>query len=512
MSRSGAEENARERAHGPADHGTAEHGPAETKSSQLRLILLTLLALALQFPGAIVMCLVPGVDDEARIVRIGVAILSPLVFFFVHRWPGPRVAILAGLVMVDVLTWVSNYPPLVYDTGSSEHGDSEGWPWKFGGPHEGGGPGDWNQFFNGPEQAPIYAAFFLALVWAIARGQWIWAAASAGGLWVGALLLGPVMGVEWSVGRVASATIALIVTVAIGALWRRRVVSRRAAQELAARRQDEAAQTERIRIARELHDVLGHSLSQINVQAGVGEHLIDRDPEQARRALAAIKELSSSGLDEVRAVLRTMRSGTENRPSDMTTSPLGAGETRHSEYPLAEADRTGIDDDVPLTPVRGLGDLPELIASMSEGLKVELHDDRADSTMESDVPLSAASDAAGYRIVQEALTNVVRHAGAGTARVELTKDDEFLLIVIRDDGHGLVTGHGLGTGRGLAGGRGSVGGHTEGSGILGMRERTELLGGSFTIDSGDSGTSVTARLPWSARSPRSSTHSNGSPS
>ncbi|WP_235344551.1 sensor histidine kinase [Brevibacterium sp. UCMA 11754] len=99
-------------------------------------------------------------------------------------------------------------------------------------------------------------------------------------------------------------------------------------------------EAERLRIARDLHDVLGHSLSQINVQAGVGEHLIDRDPEQARGALAAIKELSRTGLNEVRSVLHTMRSDAAD------PDPAGVGEGR------AEL----------LAPVPGLDDLPALIA------------------------------------------------------------------------------------------------------------------------------------------------------
>lgn len=185
----------------------------------------------------------------------------------------------------------------------------------------------WAQGLTGPEMTPFYAAFLFALVAAMVRGRQIWALAAAAGVWLGALLLGPFFGVDWSVGRVASATIGLLITLGIGAFVRRRGESRRIAGEEAQARHPGVITAERLRIARDLHDVLGHSLSQINVQAGMGEHLIDRDPEQARRALAAIKELSRTGLNEVRSVLHTMRSdavGVATNPGDADTTATGS--------------------------------------------------------------------------------------------------------------------------------------------------------------------------------------------
>src|SRR6185312_3774642 len=137
------------------------------------------------------------------------------------------------------------------------------------------------------------------------------------------------------------------------------------------------ASEERLRIARELHDVLGHHLSLINVQAGVGLHLMDNHPEQAREALTAIKTASAEALREVRAVLGVLR-------------------------PEEEA--------APRQPPLGLDRLGELTADA--GLPVTV------TTAGRPRPLPAEVDRAAYRIVQEALTNVRKHAAAGaTARV-----------------------------------------------------------------------------------------------
>ena len=137
-------------------------------------------------------------------------------------------------------------------------------------------------------------------------------------------------------------------------------------------------------MARELHDVLAHSLSQIAVQSGVGLHLFDKEPERAREALTNIRTLSATGLDEVRGVLSFLR-GDEAAP------------------------RTA-----PLTPQPQLADLaPLAVQRTGLGLEVTL-DDRLDGRL----PPSAVQTTA-YRIAQEALTNVVRHSGGSTARITL---------------------------------------------------------------------------------------------
>ncbi|MFI1033951.1 sensor histidine kinase [Streptomyces sp. NPDC020951] len=212
----------------------------------------------------------------------------------------------------------------------------------------------------------------------------------------------------------------------------------RAERAQAARRR---ADEERLRIARELHDVLAHSLSVINVQAGVGLALLDADPEQARTALTTIKSASKEALGEVRQVLDTLRT-----PGD-----------------------------VPRAPAPGLDRLPELVEQAARaGLTVEVTG--------SPPGLPPHTDLAAFRIVQEALTNVVRHSGSRHARVRLERSGAVLRLRIDDDGP--ATGA-------EAGG--------SGNGLAGMRERAAALGG--TIEAGprpDGGFRVLAVLPVKA--------------
>jgi signal transduction histidine kinase len=212
----------------------------------------------------------------------------------------------------------------------------------------------------------------------------------------------------------------------------------RAERAQAARRR---ADEERLRIARELHDVLAHSISVINVQAGVGLALLDTDPEQARTALTTIKAKSKEALDEVRQVLGALRT-----PGD-----------------------------APRAPAPGLDRLPELVQqAASAGLSVEI---------EGEPPtLPPGADLAAFRIVQEALTNVVRHSQSRHARVRLEHGDGTLRLRIDDDGPA--------TGADAGG---------SGNGLAGMRERAVALGG--TIEAGprpDGGFRVLAVLPLKA--------------
>ncbi|MFE9336797.1 sensor histidine kinase [Streptomyces sp. NPDC007063] len=209
--------------------------------------------------------------------------------------------------------------------------------------------------------------------------------------------------------------------------------------EAAQRRADE----ERLRIARELHDVLAHSISVINVQAGVGLALLDSDPEQARTALGTIKSASKEALGEVRQVLATLRTP--------------------GEAPRAPA--PGLDR---------LGELTEQAASA--GLQVTT------GTEGRPVPLAPGMDLAAFRVVQEALTNVVRHSGSRTARVRVRYGGDELELCV-DDG-GPATG---------SDGSGPTGG---GNGLVGMRERIAAFGG--TVEAGpraDGGFRVRATLP-----------------
>ncbi|MGW0599457.1 sensor histidine kinase [Streptomyces sp. NPDC002776] len=213
----------------------------------------------------------------------------------------------------------------------------------------------------------------------------------------------------------------------------------RAERAQAARRR---ADEERLRIAQELHDVLAHSISVINVQAGVGLALLDSDPEQARTALTTIKAQSKEALGEVRQVLDTLRTpGT-----------------------------------APRAPAPGLDRLPELVEQAAgAGLTVEVHGAAP--------PLAPGTDLAAFRIVQEALTNVVRHSGSRHARVHLDHGGGRLRIRVDDDGPA--------TGADAGG---------SGNGLAGMRERAAALGG--TIEAGpraDGGFRVLAVLPRTAQ-------------
>jgi signal transduction histidine kinase len=183
------------------------------------------------------------------------------------------------------------------------------------------------------------------------------------------------------------------------------------------------ASEERLRIARELHDVLGHHLSLINVQAGVGLHLMDNRPEQAREALTAIKTASAEALREVRAVLGVLR-------------------------PEEEA--------APRQPALGLDRLADLTAGAGLEVTTTIAGERR--------PLPAEVDRAAYRIVQEALTNVRRHAVAGSAaEVSIEYATGELRLAVRNDGAADPTPD-----------------EDRGSGITGMRARAESLGGKLT--------------------------------
>jgi len=200
---------------------------------------------------------------------------------------------------------------------------------------------------------------------------------------------------------------------------------------------------ERLRIARDLHDVIAHSIASINVQAGAAIHVMDRRPEQAHDALLAIKAASSEALAELRS----------------TIGPLRAD-----------------DDDAPRAPTPSLARLdPLLEAAARAGLPVEV------GVRGEPRPLPGAVDVAGYRIVQESLTNVVRHAQAHEATVTLDYKATFVELEVTDDGHG-------------SNGASGEAGH----GIAGMQERAEAVGGR--VEAGprfSGGFRVWARLPIS---------------
>ncbi|MFJ8635715.1 sensor histidine kinase [Streptomyces sp. NPDC093568] len=295
----------------------------------------------------------------------------------------------------------------------------------------------------GPVFLAVAVACFNAIVTGHRRAAW----AAVGVFWAGHALVAhwlyewlPPSGdpaASWGQEGVIAAWVAAIVAVSELAKTRREQWAKeRAERAQAARRR---ADEERLRIARELHDVLAHSISVINVQAGVGLALLDTDPEQARTALTTIKAQSKEALGEVRQVLDTLRT-----PGD-----------------------------APRAPAPGLDRLPELVGqAASAGLTVEI---------EGTAPrLAPGTDLAAFRIVQEALTNVVRHSGSRNARVRLDRDDVGALR-LRIDDDGPATGADAGG---------------SGNGLAGMRERAAALGG--TIEAGpraDGGFRVLAVLP-----------------
>jgi signal transduction histidine kinase len=245
----------------------------------------------------------------------------------------------------------------------------------------------------------------------------------------------------------------------IGAAWllghfvgvRRRYITRleertaeleRARAELARR----AVAEERLRLARELHDVVAHSISMIAVQSGVGAHVADTHPEEAAKALGAIEATSRAALTELRRLLGVLRQDSE---------PQGS-----------------------LSPVPGLADLDSLLAEVAKAglaVKLQVHGTRAS--------LPAGVDMSAYRIVQEALTNVVKHAGPARAQVVVGYHDRDVTVEILDDGRGAATS----TGEGRAG---------TGHGLIGMRERVAAFGGDLEAGPGpDGGFRVAARLP-----------------
>jgi signal transduction histidine kinase len=205
---------------------------------------------------------------------------------------------------------------------------------------------------------------------------------------------------------------------------------------------------ERLHIARELHDVLAQHVAVINVQAGVAAHVLETEPAQAREALAHIRQAGRSALEELRTTVGLLR------------------------QPNAQPDPVGAD--TAPEPVPGLDRLPQLIASFTAtGLKIEQYVEGEPR----DLP--AAVDLAGYRIVQEALTNVRKHAPDAGAVVRLAYRPGEFRVEVTDTGTSAPQ-HAAGTGHGL----------------LGMRERALSVGGVFSAGpEPGSGFRVTAVLP-----------------
>ncbi|WP_025156812.1 sensor histidine kinase [Leifsonia aquatica] len=291
---------------------------------------------------------------------------------------------------------------------------------------------------TGPPIAALPLAF--AVVGAVVRGARVWAWWTLAGFAVAAPLAAFLL-TDRPTSMIRPLILALILCLLVGvgeALRNRRERYREVSRALSARR-EAAAEAERLRIARELHDVLAHSLSQISVQAGVGLHLFDSRPDKARESLEAIKATSGQALEEVRGVLGFLRSD---------------GYAERSPEP-------------------DLSRIPVLVETYRRaGLDV---------SYENGLPhgASAATGHALYRIVQESLTNTGRHAQARRVDIRIAERDGWYVLTVADDGRGRPDDA-----------------ITEGKGLLGMRERAELLGGRFsTRPTEGGGLTVEALLP-----------------
>jgi signal transduction histidine kinase len=334
--------------------------------------------------------------------------IGPLALVFRRRWP---LGVLAAVMAISVAYSARGYPE--------------------------GGTG-----FTG------FVALYTVAVWEERR--WLVAAAT-----VASVALGVAMEVVFYGTTMIEGEPLYVAVVILAASWLGEAVRNRRAyvaelrdraeraegtrEEEARRRVDE----ERMRIARELHDVVSHSIGVISVQAGVAAHLLERRPDKAGKALATIRQASDEALGELHAMLGVLR-----QP----------------------------DGHAPLTPAPGLAQLGALVAQAEgAGLQVAVAVDGGSER------LPPAVDLACFRIVQESLTNVVRHAGASRATVTVTTAGDALVVEVADDGAGAAP---PGSGNGA------------GQGIVGMRERARALGG--TLEAGPrpgGGYLVRASLP-----------------
>jgi signal transduction histidine kinase len=296
---------------------------------------------------------------------------------------------------------------------------------------------------RGYPYGPVVIALVVALVAAVVLGHRTAAWLAAGFVYLAHFALQPVFqDDQLSWGALLGVGAWGLVVLIAGEVVRVRRERAGTAREIRAEARRREANEERLRIARELHDVVAHHMSLINVQAGVALHLVDRRPEQAQTALVAIKDASKEALTELRSLVGVLRDEAEAAPR---------------------------------APAAMLGSLDGLVErSGHAGLTVR-------KVVDGEVrPLPAAVELAGFRIVQEAITNVVRHSGARHATIRLGYTADSLTVQVDDDGPGAAR----------------PGSFEEGSGIRGMRERAAALGGVLRLGtSASGGLLVRAELP-----------------
>jgi signal transduction histidine kinase len=303
---------------------------------------------------------------------------------------------------------------------------------------------------------PVVPSLIAGVVGAVVQNARIAAWSSLAALWLGWVGLGA-LGVRpqgTPLQELRGLALAALLATAAELIDNRRqrvTAYRRLFEEERRRRQEEEqrrASDERLRMARELHDVLAHSLSLITVRASVALEVMESNPGEVREALLTIKQASRDGLDEVRSVLAGLR------------SPGGEPEA------------------APRRPAPGLSRLDDLVADAgAAGLTVTL---TSGGTLDG-VPPGVAL--AAYRIIQEALTNVVRHSRARSATVHLQRGEGMLVIGVADPGPA----------------RPAESASTGGSGLIGIRERASALGGTATAEPAPGGGfTVLALLPFHA--------------
>jgi signal transduction histidine kinase len=257
---------------------------------------------------------------------------------------------------------------------------------------------------------------------------------------------------------------------------------------------DNAITAERLRIARELHDVVAHSMTVVAVQAGFGEYVFDRQPGEARAALAAIQTVTSEALADMQRMLGALRQAGGAMAGDPAPGPAGRAAGLPAPAPAA----------APLRPAPGLADLDRLVAGTAgAGVRVEVLRTGPARAIPAGIDLSA------FRIVQEALTNVVKHSGADRCLVRIAYGVGQLCVEVTDPGQppvpaaaGVARAPAMAgaPGRAVAGpfGTAARAGLVPGTGhgIAGMHERVSLCGGELTAGPlPGQGFRVTARFP-----------------
>ncbi|MGH1563199.1 sensor histidine kinase [Mumia sp. DW29H23] len=306
---------------------------------------------------------------------------------------------------------------------------------------------------DGPTWLALFVALYTVTAYGDGRRSLLVAAAGIGVLSVGWLVAAADIEPKAALGWVFFRIGASVMSAALGESVRsRKVIAADAVEraELAERtREDEArarVDAERLRIAREVHDTVAHAIAIINVQAGVTAHVLDRRPERAKESLTAIEQTSAQALREIRTILGVLRADSDDR--------------------------------APLVGIEGIDDL--VAQARDAGLDVKTEAAPPPATLPSTV------SAAVYRIVQESLTNVIRHAGPTRVTVVLAYEADAVAVRVTDEGP-----------------RGSVPPSVDpappgvpGRGLVGMQERCDLLGGALTAGPlPDGGFEVSARLP-----------------